>query len=123
MRMENKKPISLKEQKVLDDHFKYGKGETNISSDFTNSYSANISMIKDEKMLMSLGPIDHYDVYIKTAWPDTYELIMERSDKETILKINKLIDEYNSALLEKNNNVDKLEILNKIKTLTYSLKK
>ncbi|MFA6524037.1 MAG: hypothetical protein WC264_00710 [Candidatus Paceibacterota bacterium] len=121
--MENKKPISLKEQKVLDEHFKTSNGHTNISPDFTNAYSMNISMIKDEKMLMSLGPIDHYDVYMKTAWPNMYELIMEKSNKETITKIDKLIDEYNSALLEKNNSVDKLEILNKIKTLTYSLKK
>jgi len=123
MTMENKKPISLKEQKTLDEHFKTSNGYTkNISSDFANAYSINISIIKDEKMLLSLGPINHYSVYIKTAWPDIYNLIMENSNPETITKIDKLIDEYNSALLEKKD-ANKLEILNKIKTLTYSLKK
>ena len=122
MGIENKRNISSEEQKELDMHFKSAEGIRNVSSDFANAYAAQITMIKDLEMLNSLGIINHYDVYIKNTWLNMYELIMEKSNKETIVKIDKLIDEYNIVLMEKKN-VDKLAILKKISDLVYSLRK
>jgi hypothetical protein len=102
----------------FNDHFKDDKGVRNVSKDYTNEYGA---LLSDPRLFYSLGPLNHYDVYIKNGFPEIYEQIMEKSDKTTIIEIDKLVDLYNLALNEKKED-DMLDILKKINVLVLSVK-
>lgn len=80
-----------------------------VSSDFVNEYGDALSYFslphteKNLNFIYSLGPKKHYDEYLTDQWSKLKsDIVVEQSDKDTIKKIDALIDLYNISLKEKN---------------------
>jgi hypothetical protein len=80
-----------------------------VSSDFVNEYGSTLSYFslphteENLNFIYSLGPKKHYDEYLTDQWSKSKsDIVVEQSDKDTIKKIDALIDLYNISLKEKN---------------------
>ena len=105
---------------------KHYNDATGLFTDATNAWSKAQAIVSHENGIDSFAsdnrfcmPIKHYEEYFAQAYPQFLEMIMQKSDPNSVQNFNDLVDEYNKALPEIIQNKD----IEKVKTFLERMNK